>query len=142
MSNGGSFFHRWSPVFLSILRIVVGLLIFEHGTQKLFHFPPPAHAGEGPLPPLMLTGGWIESIGGALLVLGLFTRIVGFILSGEMAVAYFMFHAQGSVYPVVNHGELAVILCFVFLYFVFAGAGPWSVDHMIGGGKPRGTGSA
>src|ERR1041385_5168744 len=129
MSNGGSFLHRWSPIFLSILRIVAGLFILEHGTQKLFHFPPSGHPAEGPLPPLMVVGGWIECVCGALLVLGLFTRVAGFFLSGEMAVAYFMFHAQGSLFPIINKGELAVISCFVFLYFVFAGAGPWSADH-------------
>jgi putative oxidoreductase len=121
---------RWSPVFLSILRIVIGLLILEHGTQKLFNFPPPATPHEGGLHGLMLIGAWMEFLGGLLILLGLFTRPVAFLLSGEMAVAYFMFHAKGSIYPLLNHGEIAVIFCFVFLFLVFAGAGPWSIDAM------------
>jgi len=124
--------ERFRPYILSILRIVIGLLLFEHGTQKFFHFPPPDHPMGGPdgLPPLMMVAGGLESVGGLLLVLGLFTRFAAFILAGEMAVAYFMVHAPGSLYPIKNHGELAVALCFVFLYMAFAGAGRWSVDAM------------
>jgi putative oxidoreductase len=130
MANPNSFFYRWSPVFLSILRIVVGLLFMEHGSQKLFNFPPSAQPQEGPMPPLMMVGAWLEFGGGLLVLLGLFTRPVAFILSGEMAVAYFMFHAKGSPFPLVNHGELAVAYCFVFLYMAVAGGGCWSIDAM------------
>ena len=129
MAQTNSSLQRWEPIFLSILRIVVGLLFLEHGTQKLFHFPPPDHAmGAHGLPPLMNFAAWLELIGGLLLVLGLFTRLVAFVVAGEMAVAYFMAHAPGSLYPIKNHGELAVVLCFVFLYLAVAGGGRLSVD--------------
>ena len=133
MATTNSFFQRWEPVFLSILRIMVGLLFLEHGTQKFFHFPPPDHpmgGGAGGLPPMMMVAGAVELIGGLLLVLGLFTRLAAFIACGEMAVAYFMVHAPGSVYPVKNHGELAVALCFVFLYMAVAGGGNWSIERL------------
>jgi putative oxidoreductase len=114
---------------LSFLRIVVGLLLFEHGTQKFFHFPPPDRPmGMHALTPLMTVAGCLELIGGFLLVLGLFTRVIAFVVAGEMAVAYFMAHAPGSLYPIKNHGELAVVLCFVFLYLAVAGGGNISVD--------------
>jgi putative oxidoreductase len=130
MANSDSFFYRWSPVFLSILRIVIGLLFMEHGAQKLFNFPPSGQPQEGPMQPLMMVGAWLEFGGGLLVLLGLFTRPVAFILSGEMAVAYFMFHAKSSPFPLVNHGELAVAYCFVFLYMAVAGGGAWSIDAM------------
>ena len=130
MANSDSFFYRWSPVFLSILRIVIGLLFMEHGSQKLFNFPPAAEPHEGGLHGLMLVGAWMEFGGGLLVLLGLFTRPVAFILSGEMAVAYFMFHAKGSPFPLLNHGELAVAYCFVFLYMAVAGGGSWGVDAL------------
>jgi putative oxidoreductase len=130
MASSNSFSQRWAPILLSILRIVIGLLFLEHGTQKLFHFPPPDHpmGGLHTLPPLMMAAAWIEFLGGLLLVLGLFTRFAAFIAAGEMAVAYFMAHAPRALYPIKNHGELAVALCFVFLYMAIAGAGKWSVD--------------
>ncbi len=108
---------------------MAGLLFVEHGTGKVLGFPP----GAGPHPGLQLTSmvgvsGLIELIGGILIVLGLFTRITAFILSGEMAVAYFMVHSPHSLYPIVNKGEIAVLYCFVFLYLAAAGGGPWSVD--------------
>ena len=126
--------ERWTDLFLSILRIVAALILMQHGSQKLFHFPP--SGAPGPVAPLVLmsqTGlaGVLEFFGGFLLLLGLLTRPVAFILSGEMAVAYFQVHAPRAFLPIVNRGELAVILCFVFLYLVFAGAGSWSVDGLI-----------
>ncbi len=132
MTQTNSTLQRWEPIFLSILRIVIGLLLLEHGTQKLFHFPPPDHpmGGAGGLPPLIRVAAWIELIGGILLFLGLFTRLVAFIVAGEMAVAYFMAHAPGGLYPIKNHGELAVALCFIFLYMAVAGGGSWSIDAM------------
>ncbi len=135
MAQTNSSLQRWEPIFLSILRIVVGLVLLEHGTQKLFHFPPPDHrmAGLHGLSPLMMVAAWLELIGGVLLVLGLFTRLVAFLLSGEMAVAYFMAHAPGSLYPIKNHGELAVVLCFAFLFLAIAGGGKLSVDAARGG---------
>jgi putative oxidoreductase len=121
----------WEPRFLSILRIMTGLLFLQHGLSKVFGFPPSAN----PRPYVLMTlvpglAGLLELIGGALITAGLFTRIVAFILSGEMAFAYFMSHAPRSMFPLVNGGELAVMYCFVFLYLVFAGPGPWSLDHM------------
>lgn len=130
MANENSVLYRWSPIFLSILRIVAGLLIMQHGMQKLFHFPPSGSAAGGALPPLMVAAGWIEFIGGILVVLGLFTHVAAFILSGEMAVAYFKHHMPLSPFPVINHGELAVALCFVFLYLAIVGGGSWSVDSL------------
>ncbi len=126
--------ERWTDLFLSILRVVAALILMQHGSQKLFHFPPTG--APGPVAPLVLmsqTGlaGVLEFFGGFLLLLGLLTRPVAFILSGEMAVAYFQVHNPRAFLPIVNRGELAVILCFVFLYLVFAGAGSWSVDGMI-----------
>ena len=121
----------WEPRILSILRIMTGLLYLQHGMSKVFGFPPTAN----PRPYVLMTlvpgvAGLLELIGGALMTVGLFTRIVAFILSGEMAFAYFMAHAPRSMFPLVNGGELAVLYCFVFLYFVFAGPGPWSLDDM------------
>ena len=130
MAHPDSFFYRWSPVFLSILRIVIGLLFMEHGSQKIFNFPPSPQPHEGGLQGLMLVGAWMEFAGGLLILLGLFTRPVAFLLSGEMAVAYFMFHAKSSIYPILNHGESAVLYCFVFLFLAVAGGGPWSIDAM------------
>ena len=117
----------WAPRLLSVLRIMTALLFMEHGTMKLLNFP----ASDNPGPALFsLIGfaGMLELIGGLLLVLGLFTRPVAFILSGQMAVAYFMAHAPHSFFPAVNKGEGAILFCFVFLYLAAAGAGPWSVD--------------
>ena len=118
----------WTPRALSVLRIIAGLMIIQHGLAKLIGFPAvPAFAN---LQPLSLLGaaGFIELIGGALLVLGLFTQPAAFILSGEMAVAYFMSHAPKDFFPLVNGGTLAIMYCFAFLYLATVGAGPWSVD--------------
>lgn len=114
---------------LSILRIVAAFLFMEHGGQKLFNFPPAAHPMSH-LPPIMLTAGVLEFFGGLLLLLGVFTRPVAFILAGEMAVAYFMAHAPHGFWPVRNMGELTVLYCFVFLYLAAAGGGPWSLERL------------
>jgi putative oxidoreductase len=117
----------YRPQFLALLRIITALLFLAHGTAKLLGFPE-----TGASPPLFSIfglAGILEIVGGILLVLGLFTRPVAFILAGEMAVAYFMAHAPQSFFPIINKGESAILFCFVFLYLVFAGAGAWSVDH-------------
>ena len=119
--------ETWRPYILSILRIVVGLLFLQHGLSKVFNFPAPSPVPS--LSGLMILAAFLETIGALLFVVGAYTRIVAFILSGEMAFAYFMAHAPRSFYPVVNGGELAVIYCFIFLYFAFAGGGPLSVDR-------------
>ncbi len=124
------FFDTWHPRVLSLLRIVVGFLYLQHGTAKLFHVPHVAYFDQ--LPALSLIGfaGMLEIVGGLLILLGLFTRPVAFILSGEMAVAYFMQHApQGHFFtPALNQGEEAVLYCFIFLFLAVAGAGAWSLD--------------
>jgi putative oxidoreductase len=122
----------WSDKLLSVLRIVVGLGFLEHGTSKFFGFPP------SPMPMtwdvLNTVGASLELIGGALIVIGLFTRPTAFVLSGQMAVAYFMFHAPGGFFPLLNHGEGAMLYCFIFLYLAAAGGGAWSVDRSMGKG--------
>lgn len=119
----------WSPQVLSVLRIAAALLFMQHGTVKLFGFPA---AGPENLQLLSLIGlaAILELFGGALLLIGLFTRPVAFLLSGQMAVAYFMAHAPRDFFPINNGGELAALYCFVFFYFVFAGPGLWSLDAM------------
>ena len=119
--------NGYAPLALSLLRAVTGLVFLQHGTQKLFGFPPRAM----PAPELLSlagTAGLLELVGGALIVLGLFTRPVAFLLSGQMAVGYFLVHAPKSPFPAVNGGDAAILFCFVFLYLVFAGPGPLSVD--------------
>src|SRR4051794_3559596 len=126
--------QAWEPRMLSILRIIVGLLFLEHGTQKVFNFP--AHPNPRPFQLFTLVpglAGIMELIGGILIILGLFTRPVAFLLSGEMAFAYFMSHAPRGFFPIStggNAGESAILYCFTFLYFVFVGAGVWSLDEM------------
>lgn len=118
---------RFSPYLLSILRIVAGLLFFLHGPQKLIGFPPSPR----PSPELFSMLGaaaTLEVIGGALLIIGLFTRPVAFVMSGLMAFAYFIAHAPRSFWPTSNGGDAAILFCFLFLYLVFAGPGPWSLD--------------
>lgn len=119
----------WAPRLLSVLRIVAALLFFEHGATKLLGFPPSDHSGVAFLS-LPWVAGLIELVGGALLIPGIFTRPVTFILSGEMAFAYWMVHAKQSAFPVVNGGDAAILYCFVFLYLAAAGGGPWSVDAL------------
>ena len=125
-----SMWLAWEERLRSVLRIVAALVFVTAGTMKLFAFPsgiPPA-GGTAPFPSQVWLGGVLEVVGGGLLVLGLFTRPVAFILSGEMAVAYFQFHAPGSFWPTMNNGVSAVLYCFLWLYFSAAGAGPWSLD--------------
>jgi putative oxidoreductase len=117
----------WSPRLLSVLRIMVALLFMEHGTSKLFGFPPFA-MGEIQLFSLIGLSAILESLGGLLLLIGLFTRPVAFILSGEMAFAYFMAHAPKSFFPANNGGDAAILFCFLFLYLSVAGPGAWSLD--------------
>lgn len=122
----------WPSRMLGIFRIVAGVIFITFGTMKLFNFPP-MPAGMPPIPVLSQTwiGGVLETFGGALIVLGLFTRPVAFVLAGEMAVAYFQFHFPQSFFPSVNMGTPAIMYCFFFLYLVFAGAGAWSVDGLL-----------
>ena len=122
--------QSWAPRLLSVLRIIVGLLFIEHGTSKFFAFPSGGETGTVALFSLIGLSGVLELVGGVLLTLGLFTRITAFILSGEMAVAYFMVHAPSSFFPLLNRGEPAVFYCFFFLYLAAAGPGPWSIDAM------------
>ena len=119
--------EKWRPYVLSLLRIVVALLFLQSGLNKFFGFP----AAGPPLTGLIILAAAIETIGGLLLLVGLFSRWAAFVMSGEMAFAYFLAHAPKSFYPAVNGGNLAVLYCFVFLYLSFAGPGPWSVDHAM-----------
>jgi putative oxidoreductase len=136
MSNLDSFSVRWTPRLLSVLRIIAGFLIMPHGAQKLFGFLATSPMmGPYPLASLMGFTGVLEFFGGLLLLIGLFTRPVAFILSGLMAVAYFMAHAPGGFWPLQNKGELAVIYCFVYLFFAVAGGGEWAVDRLIHRGR-------
>jgi len=118
----------WAPRALSVLRIITGLMIIEHGMAKLLGWPVVAAFANLKLFSLLGLAGTLELVGGALLIIGLFTQPVAFILSGEMAVAYFMVHAPRSVFPLINGGSLAIIYCFACLYLSTAGGGPWSVD--------------
>jgi putative oxidoreductase len=121
-------FAAYEPQMRSILRIVTGLLLLQHGTQKLLGFPDPTKGPIESFASLMGLAGTIEFVGGILLIIGLFTRPVAFICAGFTAVAYWMAHAPQGFWPALNQGELAIMFCFVFLYFVTAGAGPWSID--------------
>jgi putative oxidoreductase len=131
-----SFSSRWSPRILSVLRIVTGFLFMPHGAQKLFGFHAPEHSVLPPLLSLLGLAGVLEFFGGLLILLGLFTRPVAFILSGEMAVAYFLVHAPQGFWPLGNGGDLAAILSFVFLYLALAGGGAWSLDRLWRHDKP------
>jgi putative oxidoreductase len=130
MSDVGSFWSKGSPALLSVLRIVTAFLFMEHGAQKLLGVPG-AEGHKVELLSLMGFAGCLELIGGGLILLGLFTRPIAFLLAGEMAFAYFMAHAPQGFWPVLNHGEAAVFYCFVFLYFSAAGGGPWSLDRLL-----------
>lgn len=121
---------RFSPQAFALLRIVAGLMFLLHGTQKLLKWPEGGHAGA--LPPLLVAAGVIELVCGLLIAIGLFGGIAAFIASGQMAAAYFIGHASGSFWPVVNKGELAVLYCFLFLFVAAHGSGIWSVDAARG----------
>jgi putative oxidoreductase len=120
---------QWAPRMLSILRLMTGLLFLEHGTGKLAAFPAAGTPGPA-LGSLLSLQGAIEIVGGLLIVLGLLTRPVAFILAGDMAVAYFMAHAPRAIYPLLNGGDAAILYCFIFLFLFCAGGGPWSIDEM------------
>jgi putative oxidoreductase len=130
----------FSSYVLSIVRIIVGLLFLEHGTAKFLGFPAAQRTPEA----LSMSGvgGLLELVGGALIVLGLFTRPVAFLLCGEMAVAYFYAHFPRNFFPVINGGDAAILYCFVFLYLIFAGAGPWSIDALLTRGRSQKTSMA
>ncbi|MFC5345905.1 DoxX family protein [Brevundimonas staleyi] len=123
--NGAS---KWQPQALAILRIVTGLTLLGHGLVKLIGFPAGAEPGQQELMTLLGVGSVLETVGGVLIILGLFTRPTAFVLSGMMAVAYWMFHAPSSPFPVINGGDAAILYCFIFLYLVTSGPGAWSLD--------------
>ena len=131
MENSREMFQTWSPRMLSVLRIVTAFLFFTHGTAKLFHIPHQEMFDGLQLMSLIGLQGVLEAGGGFLLLIGLFSRPVAFVLSGDMAVAYFMSHWPRNWLPLLNDGELAVMFCFVFLYLCVAGPGPWSIDAGI-----------
>lgn len=137
-TTAAAWVDEWAPRAQALLRIVAGYMFLLHGTAKLFHMPHVAMFDNLQLMSLIGVAGIIELVGGALLLIGLFTRVAAFIMSGEMAVAYFMAHAsQGHVLvPMLNQGEGAVLYCFIFLFFAAAGAGTWSVDTVRA--APRG----
>lgn len=120
---------RYSPYALGVLRIVVALLFIEHGSQKLFDFPLSATPSPEAMDTMMLVTGVLELVGGLMILIGFLTRPVAFILSGMMAVAYFMAHAPQDFFPINNGGDSAILYCFAFLYLVFAGPGAFSVDQ-------------
>ena len=132
MEISQSFYSVWTPRILGILRIVTGFLFLQHGMAKLFGVPHIAMFDGLQLFSLLGLAGVLELAGGLLMVIGLFTRPTAFVLSGQMAVAYFMAHAPKGFLPIFNQGELAVMYCFVFLYFVVAGAGAFSIDARRG----------
>jgi putative oxidoreductase len=127
----------WTPRILSVLRIMTALLFMEHGLMKLIHFPAAQPGAPDPLPALILAAALIEVIGGALIALGLFTRVAAFICSGQMAVAYFIAHFPQSPWPAINGGDAAILYCFIFLYLAFAGGGEWSVDAALAKRRAR-----
>lgn len=118
----------WAPRVLALLRIMTALLFTEHGLMKLVGFPATQPGAPHPLPAMLILAALIEVVGGGLLAAGLFTRVTAFIASGEMAIAYFLVHAQKGFWPALNLGEPAILFCFIFLYLAFAGPGAWSLD--------------
>ncbi len=136
MTMTGPLPSSWAPYVQSLLRIVAAFLFMAHGTQKLFAWPVAKPSPTVELMSQMGLAGVLETFGGALLLLGLFTRPVAFILSGEMAVAFFQAHAPRAFWPILNGGEPPVLFCFLFLYLAVAGAGPWSLDAFWRGKRP------
>jgi putative oxidoreductase len=133
---GTELFEAWAPRVRSVLRIVSGLIFLAHGTQKFLSFPAGERAGSGlALDNPGAFAGIIELVCGLLITLGLFTRPAAFLASGTMAGAYWIAHAPQNFFPVNNGGDAAILYCFLFLYFVFAGPGPWSVDEAMRRGK-------
>ncbi len=135
MSGERDALQEWSPYLLSVLRIVAGLLFLQHGSAKLLHVPHQAMFDHLQLMSLMGVQGIIEIAGGILLAVGLFSRPVAFILSGDMAVAFFIAHYPHGWLPILNGGDLAVLFSFVYLYLWAAGPGPWSLDAMLFGNR-------
>ena len=131
MTDFKTFSVRWAHRLLSVLRIISAFLLMQHGCQKLFGFPDTQHVAAIHLFSLLGLAAVLELFGGFLLLIGLFTRPIAFILSGLMAFAYFMAHAPRGFWPMMNNGELAVILCFVFFYLSAAGGGSWSIDRLM-----------
>lgn len=131
MSNLNALCFKAQPHLLSLMRIVAAFLFMAHGTQKLFSFPADPPFGNPEMLTLFWWAGVLEVFGGLLLLIGLLTRPVAFLLSGQMAVAYFMVHASQSFWPLLNGGELAALYSFVFLYLAAAGGGRWSVDNLV-----------
>ncbi len=123
--------EQWKPELLGLMRIAMGITFMEHGTQKLFGFPVPP-PGRLALPLLLFTG-VLETLGSILITFGIFTRIVAFVISGEMAVGYWWMHVRNSFYPIANGGEVMVLYCFAFLYLAAAGGGRWSIDQRLTG---------
>ena len=122
-------FSKFQPTALSLFRFITGLLLFQYGVAKILQFPALPYFAN--IPPLILAAGWLELVLGALLILGLFTRPVAFILSGEMAFAYFIEHFPNSFFPLLNEGTLAIEFCFACLYLASAGGGPLSLDALL-----------
>lgn len=137
MAGLNTFYATWTPRVLSVLRIIVGFLFIWHGSQKFFNFPPmpPMPGGADSIPPLVQTliqvAAVMELFGGLLILVGFLTRPVAFLLSGLMAVAYFMAHAPAGFLPLQNGGEPAVLYCFIFLFLSVAGGGEWSLDRLF-----------
>jgi putative oxidoreductase len=133
---------RWAPYLLSVLRIVAAFSFITHGTQKLFAVPVAELREPVTLVSLAGLAGVLETFGGLLLLVGLFTRPVAFVLSGEMAVAYVLNHAPRGFWPILNRGELATLFCFIWLYVAAAGPGPWSLDALRRPARPRPAGGS
>lgn len=131
MSARETTLQGWAPEVRSVLRIVAALLFVQHGSAKLLHVPDQPMFAHLQLMSLLGIQGVIELVGGGLLAIGLFSRPIAFLLSGDMAVAYFLAHFPKSWLPILNGGDLAVLFCFTFLYLFVAGPGPWSVDALL-----------
>ncbi|HEY5338967.1 MAG TPA: DoxX family protein [Rhizomicrobium sp.] len=125
-----TFLDKYQPQLLAILRIVAGLLFLEHGCVKLLHFPTAMAIPPGNIGMVIMAAGIIELVGGALITIGLFSRVAAFIASGEMAFAYFLGHvSRGGFWPAINGGGEAILFCFIFLYLASAGPGAWAINR-------------